>query len=283
MSFRELCQQLSVRYEPGEARALVLWLLEAHFGMTAADVYGGGMERLESDQLADLSRMINRLQQGEPIQYIIGETMFCDRPFTVGPGVLIPRPETAELCQWIISACAATDRQHTDILDIGTGSGCIAVTLAADITHCHVSAWDISPRALRIAEQNARRTHVQVTFRACDALVETTRKAAANQWDIIVSNPPYITPSERDEMAENVLDYEPHEALFVPADDPILFYKSIGAYAARTLRTGGQLYFELNPLTADMVCQALRSEGFTAINQHRDQFGKVRFLQAEIR
>ncbi len=283
MNPRELYDQLSGRYEPAEARALVQWVLEARFGLTTADIYSGGLERLTEAQQSELSSLMHRLASGEPIQYILGETAFCGRPFSVGPGVLIPRPETAELCQWIISENASAEQPAPTILDVGTGSGCIAVTLAADIPQSLVTAWDLSSQALQIASANASRTGVHVTFRQCDALIETAATDVSPQWDIIVSNPPYITPSECDEMAENVLAYEPHEALFVPADDPILFYRCIGSYAARTLRPGGQLFFELNPLTACMVSMTLREMGFTTVNLRRDQFGKDRFLQAKIR
>jgi len=280
MNFRELYNQLSNRYDTAEARALVQWVLEARFGLTTADIYSGGLEKLTDDQQVELSSLMHRLGQGEPIQYILGETEFCGRSFIVGPEVLIPRPETAELCQWIISEY--TSSPAPTILDIGTGSGCIAITLAADIPNSNVSAWDISSQALQIASENARRIGVDIKFRRCDALTETAIITYRPQWDIIVSNPPYITPVERDEMAENVLGYEPHEALFAPANEPILFYTNIGAYAIHTLRPGGQLFFELNPLTADIVSKELQKMGFADICLRRDQFGKERFLQAKI-
>lgn len=217
---------------------------------------------------------MQRLESGEPIQYIIGVADFFGRSFHVAPGVLIPRPETAELCEYVLS-CRKTEEK---ILDIGTGSGCIAITLALEIPEAKVTAWDISDDALLIAQENAKTLGANVAFEKRDIL--DTSLSTSQTWDVIVSNPPYIMPSERDGMEENVLGHEPSLALFAPADNPILFYQRIGDYAVHSLKSGGCLYFELNPLTADDVADDLRQRGFKNIEIRQDQYGKNRFLKA---
>jgi release factor glutamine methyltransferase len=194
----------------------------------------------------------------------------------VAPGVLIPRPETAELCGWVVSKAT----HASQLLDIGTGSGCIAITLAAELPHAQVSAWDISDDALRIARDNATRLGVNVTFEKHDILDTSTSTSAQPTYDVIVSNPPYIKPSERSGMAQNVLDYEPDIALFAPEDHPIIFYQKIADFAWHNLRNGGHLFFELNPLTAEAVGDYLRQLGFSDIEFRQDSYHKQRFLKA---
>ena len=233
-----------------------------------------------------------RLEKGEPVQYIIGVADFCGRQFHVEPGVLIPRPETEELCRMVIEEREISQKGQSplcEILDIGTGSGCIAITLALELPDAKVTAWDISDDALRIAGGNAKSLGANVTFEHCDVLDSSlftpdsslfTLHSSLPSWDLIVSNPPYIQPIECDEMAKNVLDYEPQIALFAPEDNPIVFYQRIGDYAWQHLNPGGLLFFELNPLTADQVCDSLRTTGFMEIEIRKDQFGKNRFLKA---
>ena len=214
------------------------------------------------------------------MQYILGVADFYGRQFHVGPGVLIPRPETEELCRWI------TQKNRPpvlSVLDIGTGSGCIAITLALEIPKAEVTAWDISDEALRIAQKNAKVFGADVCFERQDILnipPVSCLLTPDSCYDLIVSNPPYIQPKERDEMGKNVLDYEPHQALFTPDDQPILFYQRIGDYAWQHLKQGGTLYFELNPLTANEVSNYLQHLGFLEIEIRQDQFGKQRFLKA---
>lgn len=274
MTYEELWHRLTPVYEAGEAKAIVRWVLDVRFGLTWADIICGKVTELSANHQTELKKIMVRLEKGEPVQYIIGVADFCGRQFKVAPGVLIPRPETAELCDAIISS-----RQSAggDILDIGTGSGCIAITLALEMPEARVTAWDISDEALRIAEENAKELEAKVNFQKQDALnISLTPK-----YDIIVSNPPYIEPKERDEMAKNVLDYEPELALFAPEDNPIIFYQSIGDYAWKSLNPGGELYFELNPLTAESVGDYLCQLGFSEVTFRQDQFGKQRFLKAK--
>lgn len=274
MSYEALWHRLTPLYDAGEAKAIVRWLLDVRFGLSMADILCDKMKELPKEDQKALERMMQRLESGEPIQYIIGVADFFGRSFHVAPGVLIPRPETAELCEYVLS-CRKTEEK---ILDIGTGSGCIAITLALEIPEAKVTAWDISDDALLIAQENAKTLGADIAFGKRDIL--DTSLSTSQTWDVIVSNPPYIMPSERDGMEENVLGHEPSLALFAPADNPILFYQRIGDYAVHSLKSGGCLYFELNPLTADDVADDLRQRGFKNIEIRQDQYGKNRFLKA---
>ena len=287
MGYHELWHRLTPLYDDDEAKAIVRWVLEAAFDLSATDIYCGKVEQLEAEDQLRLEAMMQRLEKAEPVQYVLGTADFCGRPFHVEPGVLIPRPETEELCRWITHG-VRNDVQFFDnctsfltpcvILDIGTGSGCIAVTLALDIPDSDVTAWDISDEAIRIAQENTESMQANVTFEKRDALNPPSDTA---RWDIIVSNPPYIDEAtEREAMAPNVLEYEPHVALFGPAEEPDLFYRRIGDYAFESLKPGGQLYFELNPRTAEHVSSYLQELGFQHVEIRQDQFGKQRFLKA---
>ena len=279
MEYEELWHRLLPFYEADEAKAIVRWVLDVRFGLSWADILCGKVTELSANDQTELEKIMLRLEKGEPVQYIIGVADFYGRQFHVEPGVLIPRPETAELCRLIVSSSHLTGGE---ILDIGTGSGCIAITLALEMPETKVTAWDISNDALRIASENAERLGAQVTFEHCDALnisLTSHLSPLTSHYDLIVSNPPYICTSEADGMAQNVLDYEPCEALFGPEEDPALFYKRIGDYAFTALKPGGQLWFELNPLTADEVSAYLESIGFIDIEILCDQYGKRRFLK----
>ena len=273
MTYEQLWHRLTPIYEAGEAKAIVRNVLEMQFHLSFADILCGKVTELSADNQAELEKIMVRLEKSEPMQYVLGTAFFYGRPFHVDSGVLIPRPETTELCQWIIEA-----PKEGSILDIGTGSGCIAITLAIELPQSHVSAWDISEEALTIAKANASTLNAHVNFEKQDALAPHIDE---RKWDIIVSNPPYIEPKEREEMEKNVLEYEPAIALFAPESNPIAFYQSIGNYAAKTLLPGGLLYFELNPLTANAVDSYLESIGFKDIEYREDQFHKQRFLKAK--
>ena len=294
MKYEELWKPLSNVYDSGEAKAVARYLLEVRYGLTMTDIVCGEVERLPEEELKELR---NRLLQGEPVQYVVGVAEFCGRSFHVEPGVLIPRPETADLCQWIIRKekggrrkekggrrQETGDRRQEEgesILDIGTGSGCIAVTLASELPESKVTAWDISDDALRIAQQNAQAMGVDINFEKVNILSISPSSflfPPSSQWSTIVSNPPYICPSEQTAMDRNVLTYEPHLALFVPEEEPLLFYQAISRYARHTLHPDGSLYFEANPLYMEALQALLRQEGFTDIIVRDDQFGKHRFI-----
>ena len=284
MTYEELWHRLTHVYDAGEAKAIVRWVLDVRFGLSLADILCGKVTQLSADDQTELGKIMHRLEKGEPVQYVIGIADFYGRQFQVKPGVLIPRPETAELCEWIIRSEKREVKSERRVLDIGTGSGCIAITLALEMPDAKVSAWDISNEALSIAQQNAQALKANVTFEKCDALniPQTSHLSPlTSKYNIIVSNPPYIEPKERDGMEKNVLDYEPELALFAPKAEPIIFYQRIGDYAWQNLNPEGELYFELNPLTAEMVGDYLNEIGFQQIEFRQDQFGKQRFLKAK--
>ncbi len=273
MTYGELWRRLAALYDAGEAKAIVRMVLDVRFGLSPTDVYCGKVTQLSANDTEILEKMMQRLERAEPVQYVLGKADFCGRTFAVAPGVLIPRPETGELCRWIISGARGGER----LLDIGTGSGCIAVTLQQEIAGAAVTAWDLSPEALSIARANAEAIGAEVSMVQQDALQPP---ADHGLWDIIVSNPPYICNRERQHMERNVTDYEPQLALFVPDDDPLRFYRAIARYAAQALKPGGALFFEINPLYAADMPPMLSALGYTAMETRRDMYGKQRFIKA---
>ena len=278
ITYPELWRALLPRYDDREAKAVVRTLLEEQFGLTLTDIVCGGIDRLDTQQREVLQQMMARLGRGEPIQYVLGHAPFCGRHFKVGPDVLIPRPETQQLAAMAVEAARQT--AHPAVLDIGTGSGCLAISIALDAPQSSVTAWDISPRALQTARDNAEQLHATVDFRLQDALhlpMEDTPR-----WDIIVSNPPYVMEKERAEMADNVLGQEPELALFVPDDDPLRFYRAIARYGRHALRHGGTLLFEINPLLANAMQRLLKEEGYNDIALTTDESDKERFTTATI-
>ena len=278
MSYDELWRPLSARYGAAEAKAIVRLVLERRFGLSFTDIVCDKVGMLPAEDERQLKGLMARLADGEPVQYVLGEAEFCGRLFHVGPGVLIPRPETEELCRWVEDSVARTD--DCSLLDIGTGSGCIACTLAAAMPWAEVSAWDISDDALRIATGNAKRTGVNVSFHKVDVLQATEYGLQPSAFNVIVSNPPYVCDKERAAMEPHVLDHEPATALFVPDGDPLLFYRAIGRLAVYTLKPGGQIFFELNALYARETAALLEALGFGDITIKRDQFNKERFIKA---
>jgi release factor glutamine methyltransferase len=284
MTYNELWRQLTQVYDDYEAKAIARMVYEIRFGLMPSDLFIGKDTQLSTDDQKLLAEITQRLLTGEPIQYVLGEAEFGGRTFHVEPGVLIPRPETYELCQWIMEERRGKKEEgrNTSILDIGTGSGCIACTLAAELADAEVTAWDISDDALRIATENAKRNNVHVSFEKVDVLNTSllNRERPATGLDIIVSNPPYICNKERATIERNVLEHEPELALFVPDDDPLLFYRTIARFAAKALNPSGALYFEINPLYVSEMQQMLSEEGFSHTEIRNDQFGKQRFTKS---
>lgn len=284
MTYDEMWRSLTSVYDEGEAKAVAKLALEELFGLSTADIYSGKVSELSPKDEESLREITRRLAAAEPVQYVTGRETFCQRQFRVEPGVLIPRPETEELCRWALESLTTGGMfGHSlgggkRVLDIGTGSGCIAITIALDAPLADVEAWDISPAAISTAKDNAWWLGAKVEIRKRDCLACGAEEEPV--WDMIVSNPPYVCDSERKDMERNVLDYEPETALFVPDSDPLRFYKAIADYGTSALRNGGELYFEGNPAyTEDMVAM-LRQKGYTAIETRQDQFGKERFVRA---
>jgi release factor glutamine methyltransferase len=243
-----------------------------------SDICLGKDTQLSANNQTELKGITDRLLDQEPIQYVLGQADFCGRTFMVNEHVLIPRPETEELCRWINSQDACP---RVRLLDIGTGSGCIAITLAAMYPKAEVTAWDISPEALEVARENAKRTHVHVSFEQVDALNLPHSSFLTSHFSLIVSNPPYICNKERACMEANVLEHEPHTALFVPDDDPLLFYRAIAQYGQTALEPRGWLYFEINPLYAQPLYDMLRMMSYHDIELNLDQYGKQRMIRAK--
>lgn len=271
-------------YDDKEAQAIVRLVLEVQFGITLTDIYTGKVNELSRNEVEELEKIILRLEHSEPVQYVLGRETFCGRAFHVATGVLIPRPETEILCRWVEEDynrpyCALQPPVPLQVLDVGTGSGCIAVTLASDLYNSAVTAWDISGDALLIARENVHQWQVRVELKMEDVL-HPSASAMQQQFDVIVSNPPYICEKERTAMAKNVLAYEPATALFVPDDDPLRFYRAIAEYGLQVFSEEGTLYFETNPIYINKVEEMLSSLGYKQIEQREDQFGKLRFTKA---
>ena len=285
MTYNELWRQLVQIYDEGEAKAIARMVYEERFGLTLSDIYLGRETQLSAADQTELQFIAKRLLQGEPIQYVLGQADFCGRTFMVNEHVLIPRPETEELCNWKPLPLPSPKGEGAKILDIGTGSGCIAITLAAMYPEAQVIGWDISEDALEVAKINAIRNNVNVSFEQVDVLNLPSPLpfggGRGEALSLLVSNPPYICNKERAAMAVNVLEYEPHTALFVPDDDPLLFYRAIAQFGQTALKQGGWLYFEINPLYAEALRDMLSKMSFCDIEIKTDQFGKQRMIKAK--
>ena len=288
MTYSNLWQRLLPHYDEREAKAVVRTLVEELFQLTLTDLYAGGLDNLTTAEQQRLETSLQQLEAGIPVQYVTGTARFFGRDYVVNPHVLIPRPETEVLCETIHSAynqpyCALQPSVPLRVLDIGTGSGCIAVTLALDLWNSSVSAWDVSGEALLTARENAHRLQAQVNFEWHDVLSLDEAALAAVPFDIIVSNPPYVCDHERKDMTEQVLAHEPHTALFVPDNDPLLFYRAIADYGVTHLNPHGLLAFEINPLFAKEMCEMLESKGYEQVEVKTDQYGKERVVIGIVR
>ena len=299
MEYQDIILRLQKVYAPGEARALARMALEERFGMTLTDIMCGKVTELSGEKVEELEKIILRLEKSEPIQYILGYETFCGHHFHVAPGVLIPRPETEELVEkaFHLLSCkrekeaikgnsiSKEKEEKKRVLDIGTGSGCIAVSIALKGKEAGISqevrGWDISDEALLIAQRNGEHLKAGVTFEKRDILSEQRNEENRSYWDLIVSNPPYICFSERDDMERNVLDHEPHTALFVPDNDALLFYRAIALFALHALKSGGFLAFEINQRFGKEVCEMLTSLGYKDASLACDQFTNPRFVTAK--
>ena len=267
-------QSLQDIYPPEEVKALSMLICCDMLGVDALDIYMGKDIILSACKQRELENIIFRLQKNEPIQYIRGFAEFSGRNFKVASGVLIPRPETAELVELIVKE--NPNARH--LLDIGTGSGCIAISLDKKLPDVDVEAWDISEEALAIARKNNEELDAQVTFRRQD--VFSADGIQGTSYDIIVSNPPYVTETEKTEMEANVLDWEPELALFVPDEDPLRFYRRIAELGRELLRPGGKLYFEINQAYGQDMIRMIEMNQYRDVRVIKDIFGKDRILTA---
>lgn len=227
-----------------------------------------------------VENILNRLKTGEPVQYILGHTEFYGLPFKVNPSVLIPRPETEELVEWAISSVGSLQLAAGSILDIGTGSGCIAISLKKNLKDAQMSAIDISPEALKTAKENAELNKVDVNFVRDDILNPTHHSLLTTHYSLIISNPPYVTLDDKKQMHTNVTDFEPHTALFVPKDDPLIFYRAIANFASTHLEKGGLLFFEINESYGEQTVELLSDKQFKNIELRKDMSGKLRMIKA---
>lgn len=266
------------QYPAEEIAPLAKEMLVSVFGFTASRLYAGKDNDFSSKEREQLEDILDRLSRHEPIQYIVGEVCFGGMPFKVTPGVLIPRPETAELIEWVVSDMK--DETSFSVLDIGTGSGCIPVSLAARLPQAVVHAWDISEEALQVAAENARINHVSVQYRHQDVFQPCP---ADERFRVIVSNPPYIAEKEKQEMEANVLQWEPGLALFVPDEDPLRFYRRIAEVGQTLLELDGNLYFEINRNYGPETVSLLRQMGYAAVELRKDIFGNDRMVKACLR
>ena len=289
----------------GEAKAVALMLLEKVAGLpTAKALIADGNDLLCRRQ--SLLELAARVAQGEPVQYVLGEADFCGLTLKVKPGVLIPRPETEELVAWVEENVKGNSNllpltsnlSPFKLLDIGTGSGCIAVALAKKLKEAEVEAWDVSDDALEIARENAKRNGVQVKTSKVDVLdinansnsqlstvnfqlsTLTSHLSPLTSYNIIVSNPPYICEEEKAEMERNVLEHEPRLALFVPDDDPLLFYRRIAELGLSLLKEKGLLFFEINRRFGEEVVKMLQGKGYREVELRQDMFGNDRMVKA---
>lgn len=267
----------AAHYDEREAHSLALWAVEALTGANRVQLLVDPHREVERVDMEEMARYECELSEARPIQYIIGMAEFCGLQFAVGEGVLVPRPETEELVHWVAEECPTAHR----ILDIGTGSGAIAISLAKLLPTAEVAAMDISEVALDYAARNAEANDVQVAIIKGDALSDWA--STFKELDVVVSNPPYVPASDRASMHRNVRDYEPELALFVPDDDLLRFYRSIADGAARVLRTGGALYFEIYEEAAEQMIEMLTERGWTDIELRRDFNDKNRMIRCRKR
>ena len=274
-------QSLVRLYGTNEIEAITLMVINEITNLSKAQIKAFPEKEIATADNGKLNNILQRLQTGEPIQYILGHTEFYGLPFNVNPSVLIPRPETEELVEWVLNTVGTSQLTTSNILDIGTGSGCIAISLKKNLPRATVSAIDISTKALEKAKQNADLNNVKIDFIHADIL-NIKSEIEIPKSDIIVSNPPYVTQHDKTQMHTNVTDFEPHTALFVPEDDPLLFYNAIADYALNNLSTNGLLFFEINENLGKQTVELLNSKHFKNIELRKDMSGRDRMIRTRI-
>ena len=275
---------VSELYPSEEVQSFFNLLSEKHLGMSRIEIALNSDKSISEATISKFNSVIQRLKNSEPIQYILGETEFFGLPFKVDENVLIPRPETEELVSWVLeSVPPLKGARGMSILDIGTGSGCIAISLASKLPNAKVSALDISKGALEVAKQNAKLNKVEVNFMKVDILNSNTWNLVFKdlEFNCIVSNPPYVRELEKELMESNVVKYEPETALFVKDEDPLLFYRKIAQFGKLYLKPNGLLFFEINEYLGELMLELLKEEGYSEIEIKKDIFGKDRMIKCK--
>ncbi len=270
--------QLKSLYDAREADAIALTVLKELTTQSGAYLKAFPELVLNADQQKKAKQFLEELTTGKPLQYVIGHTEFYGLPFKVNPSVLIPRPETEELVEWVLNS--DLPGSAINILDVGTGSGCIAISLRKNLPDANVWAMDISAGALITAKQNAELNDMEVDFIEGDILNLHNSQLKTHTYNIIISNPPYVTPADKDLMHTNVTDFEPHTALFVSQDDPLLFYKAIADLAVEKLVEGGLLFFEINESYGNETVEMLKDKQFKQVELRKDMSGRDRMIKA---
>ena len=270
-------EQLSGSFSENERIQVSKMLLMNYLDIQKSEILLRKDEEVDDEILNRIEKDLERINNGEPVQYVIGTTYFYGFEMRIDPRALIPRPETEELVDWIYKELK---NRSPKILDVGTGSGCIALALKAGLPNADVHGTDVQQEALDLAIENAMAMGLRVDFEQADALHLSDQYK--DKWDIIVSNPPYVPEEDKASMQAHVLDYEPHSALFVPDNDPLKFYKSITEYAKNHLNEGGKLFFEINENLADEVKEILTLHGFPKIELRKDLQGKDRMICAQV-
>lgn len=277
--FNQLVFEITPVYEENEAKSIIYLWMEHYLQLSKTDIF---LDKSVT-QICDFREIIERLKSHEPIQYIIGETEFYGRKFKVTPDTLIPRPETEELVQLTVNNYRETVKNWSfnskpKILDIGTGSGCIAISLACELSGVQIHAYDISGKALKVAKENAERNGTNIIFEQVNILQPFT--IHHSPFTAIVSNPPYVMDSEKAEMEQNILEYEPHLALFVEDNDPLIFYRKIAEFATKNLTEKGLCIVEINQAFGLETAEIFWNQGFREVEVVKDIFGKDRMVKA---
>ena len=271
--------QLSDLYPEEEIDSFFYMIVEKELGYSKAKALSLLHDTVSMGESIGLHQYLKLLKKGRPIQYLLGSTEFYGLPISVNQHTLIPRPETEELVEWILKDYSSID-EKLSVLDIGTGTGCIAIALSKNLSNANLTAWDISEEALKIAQKNSKQNNVNVAFQQQDIL---EIDALPGSYDIIVSNPPYVRKQERVEMHQNVLDHEPGLALFVEDENPLVFYEKIASLALQCLTEDGALYFEINAYLGDDLVKLLKEKGFSKVILKKDLFGKDRMIKCTLR
>jgi release factor glutamine methyltransferase len=271
--------ELANIYPAGESESIFHFIIEHVFGIKKHDLLLNPAISLSDKELVKLDNCLKRLKQNEPVQYIVGKTFFYGIEFLVNNNVLIPRPETEELVSWVLETVKFKNLADTSILDIGTGSGCIAVALKKHLPFSGVYAWDVSEGSVEVAKQNAIQNNVFVNIEVKNIL--TVNELYSCRFNVIVSNPPYITPSEKHDMHPNVVQYEPHTALFVGNNNALRFYECIAKFASEALKPEGYLFFEINENRGEEVKKLLLLNNYHEVEIKKDINGKPRMVKAQ--